>query len=145
MTADDPKFGIPLTVRSDDLNFAQHVAHQNYFIYFQEARIAYLGQFGFSELDICGCAMLIAEASCRYRKELFFGDRLLASCRVVRLNPKTFLMAYSLARDGVLCAEGSTTNLVVEPRQKKVVPLPDGFVAAVRKFEGQSLAAPATP
>lgn len=145
MTADDPKFSIPLTVRSDDLNFAQHVAHQNYFIYFQEARIAYLGQFGFSELDICGCAMLIAEASCRYRKELFFGDRLLASCRVVRLNPKTFLMAYSLARDGVLCAEGSTTNLVVEPRQKKVVPLPDGFVAAVRKFEGESLAAPATP
>jgi YbgC/YbaW family acyl-CoA thioester hydrolase len=145
MTADDPRFSIPLTVRSDDLNFAQHVAHQNYFIYFQEARIAYLGQFGFSELDICGCAMLIAEASCRYRKELFFGDRLRASCRVERLNPKTFVMAYTLARDGDLCAEGSTTNLVVEPRQKKVVPLPDGFVAAVRAFEGRSLAAPPGP
>ncbi|MGD8542146.1 MAG: thioesterase family protein [Desulfobacteraceae bacterium] len=145
MTADDPRFSIPLTVRSDDLNFAQHVAHQNYFIYFQEARIAYLGQFGFSELDICGCAMLIAEASCRYRRELFFGDRLQASCRVVRLTPKTFVMAYSLARDGVLCAEGSTTNLVVAPRQKKVVPLPDGFVAAVRAFEGRSLAAPPGP
>jgi YbgC/YbaW family acyl-CoA thioester hydrolase len=145
MTVDDPRFSIPLTVRSDDLNFAQHVAHQNYFIYFQEARIAYLGQFGFSELDICGCAMLIAEASCRYRKELFFGDRLRASCRVERLNPKTFVMAYTLARDGVLCAEGSTTNLVVDPRQKKVVPLPDGFVAAVRAFEGRSLAAPPGP
>ncbi len=143
MTADDPRVSIPLTVRSDDLNFAQHVAHQNYFIYFQEARIAYLGQFGFSELDICGCAMLIAEASCRYRKELFFGDRLRVSCRVVRLNPKTFVMGYAIGRGGDLCAEGSTTNLVVDPRQKKVVPLPDGFVAAVRAFEGRSLAAPA--
>ena len=143
MTAYDPKFSIPLTVRSDDLNFAQHVAHQNYFIYFQEARIAYLQQFGFSELDICGCAMLIAEASCRYLKELFFGERLSIGCRVVQLKPKVFVMGYTIGRGGVLCAEGATTNLVVDPRQKQVVPLPDGFVAAVRAFEGRSLAASA--
>ena len=142
MTADDPRFSISLTVRSDDLNFAQHVAHQNYFIYFQEARIAYLGQFGFSELDICGCAMVIAEARCRYRRELFFGDRLSVACRVVQLTPKSFVMEHTIDRGGVLCAEGATTNLVVDPRRKKVVPLPDGFVAAIRAFEGRALAAP---
>ena len=142
MTAGDSRFSIQLKVRIDDLNFAQHVAHQNYFVFFQEARIAYLGRFGFSELDICGCAMLIAEARCRYRRELFFGDRLSVACRVAQLNPKSFVMDYTIDRGGVLCAEGATTNLVVDPRRKRVVPLPDGFVAAVRAFEGRFPAAP---
>jgi acyl-CoA thioesterase FadM len=61
---------------------------------------------------------------------------------VVQVNPKAFVMAYTIGRDAALCAEGATTNLVVDPRQKKVVPLPDGFVTAVRAFEGRSLAAP---
>ncbi len=144
MKACDPKFSISLSVRSDDLNFAQHVAHQNYFTFFQEARIAYLQQLGFSEMDICGCGMLIAEASCRYRKELFFGDRLSVACRVVQVKPKAFVMAYAIGRDAALCAEGATTNLLVDPQTKKVVTLPHGFVSAVLAFEGGSLAASAS-
>lgn len=142
MKPPESEFGISLSVRSDDLNYARHVSHQNYFTYFQEARIAYLKRLDFSELDICGYAMVIAEAACRYKKELFYGDPLRVTCRVASLKPKAFVMAYAIFKGDTLCAEGTTTNLCFDNSQKKVVALPQRFVEALMDFEGASLKAP---
>ena len=49
------KFSMPLKVRIGDINYGNHVGHETFFSYFQEARIAYLSRFGFSEIDIGGC------------------------------------------------------------------------------------------
>lgn len=46
------QFSISLTVRAGDLNYGNHVAYYDYLLYFQEARIGYLAQFGCTELDI---------------------------------------------------------------------------------------------
>ena len=135
------RFSISLKVRAGDLNYGNHVGHQNYFLYFQEARIAYLKQFGFSELDIAGCAMMIAEANCRYQKELFLGDNLSIYCRVSRLRKKLFTMEYVIMRtkDSSVCAAGFTTCPCLDYTTKKIVRLPQKFTDAVIDFEGGNL------
>ena len=133
---DDFKFSISLRVRAGDLNFGNHVGHQNYLLYFQEARIAYLDQLGFSELDIDGFATMIAEANCRYKKELFLGDTLSVGARVGRLRKKIYTMEYAILRGQTVCAEGYTAGLCLEKSAKKVVRLPQKFIDAVLNFEG---------
>ena len=138
---DGYKFTISLRVRVGDLNYGNHVGHQNYLLYFQEARIAYLKQFGFSELDIAGRAIMVAEANCRYQKELFFDDKLSIGCRVSRLKKRLFTMEYVIMRlkDKSVCAEGFTTCLCLDNSTKKSVRLPQAFTDAVIGFEAGGL------
>ncbi len=129
-------FSIPMTVRVNDLNYGNHVSHQNFFSYFQESRVAYLNQFGYSELDIDGYGMIMAEASCKYKQALFLNDAIQVACRVVELKSKRFTMAYQIERGAIVCAEGLTINICYDYQAKKVVRLPEEFIRKVKAFEG---------
>lgn len=131
----DCQFSISLTVRVNDLNYANHVAHQNYFSFFQEARIAYLAQLGFSELDIDGYGMILTEATCKYKQQLWMNDTIQVGCRVSALAKKHFIMDYQILKMDSLCAEGRTVNLCYDYSSKKIVDLPQSFVRAVERFE----------
>ncbi|MGD9369578.1 MAG: thioesterase family protein [Desulfobacteraceae bacterium] len=130
------KFSIPLTVRSSDLNYGNHVGYQNYFSYFQEARIAYLNRLGYSELDIEGYGMIVGEANCKYKQELFLNDSIQVTCRTNSIKSKRFVMEYRIFRGDSICAEGFTTNYCYDYQAKTVVRLPAAFVQAVSAFEG---------
>lgn len=135
----DFHFSIPVTVRIGDINYGRHVGYQNYLLYFQEARIAYLSHLGFSELDICGTGMIVSEVTCRYRRELFLGDVIDVGCRISEIRSKAFVMEYRIARSGTVCATGATINLCFDYAAKKVVALPEPFAAAVRSFESATV------
>ena len=131
----DPKFSIPLSVRVNDLNYRNHVSHQNFFSFFEQCRAAYLSQFGYSELDIGGYGMIMAEAGCKYRQALFLNDTLQVGCRVVELKSKSFTMTYQIDRAGVVCAEGFTVNICYDYGTQKTVRLPEEFISRIREFE----------
>lgn len=126
---------IPLRVRVSDLNYGAHVGYQHFLSYFQEARIAYLKKCGYSELDIEGTGMIVGEANCRYKKELLLNDVLEVGCRIGELKSKRFTFQYRIERAGIACAEGSTRNLCFDYEARKVVPLPEAFVRAIKAFE----------
>ncbi len=130
------KFHRNLTVRVNDLNYGNHVGHQTFFSYFQEARVAYLNQFGFSELDMGGCGMIMAEAGCKYKRALFLNDRIRVACAVVELKSKRFTMAYQIERDNIVCAEGFSVNLAFDNQTDRVVRLPEAFIRQIEAFEG---------
>lgn len=130
------KFSIPLTVRVNDLNYGNHVGHQNFFAYFQESRVAYLQQFGFSELGIGDYGMLIAEAGCKYKQALFLNDALQVACRVTEIKSKKFTMAYRISKGEVICAEGFTINICYDYSANKVARLPENFIRQISAFEG---------
>jgi len=133
------KLVIPITVRIGDINYGNHVGHQNFFLYFQEARLAYLRQFGFSELDIFGFGMIICAAECSYKQQLFLGDEIMVGCRISDLKSKRFVMDYRIERTDTLCATGSTNNLCYDYQSKRVVSWPLEFAEAIRQYEGGDL------
>ncbi|AOY59441.1 acyl-CoA thioesterase [Desulfococcus multivorans] len=135
----DFKITRPITVRIGEINYGNHVGYQHYLTYFQEARIAYLAHLSFTEKDIGGYGMMVSEATCRYRRELFLGDRIEVGCRITVIKSKAFVMEYRIEKADTLCASGSTTNICFDFESGKVVPLPEAFTTAVRAFEGYVL------
>ena len=128
-------FAIPLTVRVGDLNYGNHVGHQNFILYFQEARIAYLAQFGCSELDIKGYGMIVSAVQCRYKHELFLGDKIKVCCRVCELKPKRFTMQYQIEKQEIVCATGTTDNICFDYGAKRIASLPAEFIDDIKRFE----------
>jgi len=127
---------VPIKIRISDINYGNHVGYDRYFTFFQEARIAYLNQFGFSELDIGGFGMMVSDAGCRYKRELNMGDAIEVQCRISHLKKKAFVMAYRILRNGKICATGSTTNICYDYHEKKIADWPPAFIRVIREFEG---------
>lgn len=130
------RFSIPYMVRVADVNYGGHVSNAAVLSFFQDARIAYLNQFGYSELDIGGCGIILPEAHVRYLAEMFLGDELRIGVRISELRNSAFVMSYWIERDGKETAQG-TTNLVAYDYQiRKPRRLPEPFREAVTLFEG---------
>ena len=134
------RFSIPMTVRITDLNYANHVGYQNFFSFFQEARIAYLKQFSYSEMDIEGYGMIVGEANCKYKRELYLSDAFQVSCAITELRSKLFVMGYQISKTDTVCAVGFTNNLCYDYQAERVVRLPEPFIYAVTRHEDQKLA-----
>jgi YbgC/YbaW family acyl-CoA thioester hydrolase len=133
------KFFFPIRVDASSINQARHLPHHNYLLFFQKARQAYLQQFGFTEQDIAGKRMFIVEAHCIYKKELFLWDEVIVKCRVNELRPKVFVMGYSIEREGLVCARGTTKSVCVNPDTRKSVPLPKAFVSEIIAYEPKDI------
>ena len=130
------RFSIPYTVRVADINYGGHVSNAAVLSFFQDARIVYLRQFGYSELDIGGCGIILPEAHVRYLAEMFIGDELRIGVRVSELHNSAFFMAYEIERDGTQTARGTTNLMAYDYRVRKPCRLPELFRDAVRNFEG---------
>jgi YbgC/YbaW family acyl-CoA thioester hydrolase len=129
------RFSIPYTVRVADVNYAGHVSNAAVLNFFQDARIAYFKQFGFSELDIGGCGIILPEAHVLYLAEMFLGDELCIGVRINELRNAAFVMAYCIERDGTMMSEGTTNLVAFDYQTRKPRHLPDPFREAVTRFE----------
>ena len=120
-------FFIPYTVRVADVNYGGHVSNAAVLSFFQDARIAYLKQFGYSELDIGGCGIILPEAHVRYLAEMFLGDE---------LRNSAFVMAYRIECGETVTAQGTTNLVAYDYQVRNPRRLPEPFRDAVTLFEG---------
>lgn len=133
-------FTIPYAVRVADVNYGGHVANSAVLNFFQDARIAYLQNLGFTEMDIGdGCGIILPEAQVRYLAEMFLADQLQIGVRIVRLGRSSFVMEYRIERDARVVAEGSTTLVAFHYDSRKPKRLPQVFRQAVAGFEKTAL------
>lgn len=130
------RFYIPYTVRVADVNYGGHVSNAAVLSFFQDARIAYLKQFGYSELDIGGCGIILPEAHVRYLAEMFLGDELRIGVRINELRNSAFVMTYVIERDAMETTRGTTNLVAFDYQIRKPRRLPDAFRHAVTLFEG---------
>lgn len=69
-------FTTELQVRIDDINYGGHLGHDTVFTITHEARVRFFKNHGFSEKDIDGVGIVMADAAAIYKSETFYGDSL---------------------------------------------------------------------
>ena len=131
------RFVMPYDVRVADVNYGAHVSNAAVLSFFQDARIAYLQQFGCSELDIGGCGIILPEAHVKYWAEMFLGDKLNIGVRTELLQKSSFVMMYQIERDGIVTAEGTTNLVAFNYERRRPVRLPKEFQSSVEAFEAE--------
>jgi len=70
------EFSTEIPIRISDVNYGGHMGHDAVLSLIHEARMRFLGAMGFSELDIYGFAIILADAVIVYKSEAFYGDTL---------------------------------------------------------------------
>ncbi|MFL5774339.1 MAG: acyl-CoA thioesterase, partial [Flavisolibacter sp.] len=67
-------FSTLIPVRITDLNYGNHVGNDSMLSILHEARMQFLAQFGYTELEIEGVGIIMSDVSIEFKTEVFYGD-----------------------------------------------------------------------
>lgn len=136
----DFRFFHPLRVSIRDINYGGHVGNDVYLFYYQEGRLAYLKNLGFSELDIGGKSLILVRAEVDFKAELFHGDEIKIFCRISSFKNTSFVMEYLIEKEeAVTASTGQTVLVAFDYEQRKVSRIPEDFKEKVKAFENLQL------
>jgi YbgC/YbaW family acyl-CoA thioester hydrolase len=131
------KFKTEYTISIRDINYGGHVGNDVYLALFQEGRIRYLKNLGFSELNIGNsCGIILVKAEIEFKKELFHGDKIEIKVKINKIKNTSFIMEYEIEKEGSTCATGNTVLVAYDYTEKKIKPVPNIFREKVSIFEG---------
>lgn len=125
-------FSARLPIRITDINYGGHVGNDTVLSLVHEARMQFLLQFGYTEMDFAGTGMIMANAAIEFKSELFYGDIVIASVAVVEFSRIGFELVHklekqsgderktvALARTGMICYDYEKKKIVQVPEEAR--------------------------
>jgi acyl-CoA thioester hydrolase len=131
-------FSTNFPVRITDLNYGAHVGNDTVLSFLHEARVRYLQLFGYSELNLEGIGMIMADVSIIFKAEMYYGDDLMISIQPVEFSRVGFDLIYKIEKksgdQSVLLAMAKTAMVCYDYGTKKVASLPQAARTKLEKF-----------
>ncbi|MFD1414041.1 acyl-CoA thioesterase [Oceanobacillus jeddahense] len=115
-------FYIPVSVRFSETDMYGHVNNVSPFIYFEEARIAYLNHIGFLSKNMRQKdGIIVADLQCNYLKELYFGDDIHVYVKTASVGNTSFDIHYKVMKEEevILTARGRLVYIDTEKKAPK--------------------------
>lgn len=129
-------FTCQLPVRITDLNYGNHVGNDRILALVHEARMQYLAQFGWTELQFAGASLIMADAAIEFKAELFYGDTLRVHVTPANLSRISFDLFYLLEKQSgeawTTVARVKTGMVCFDYQKKKVTGLPDAAINSLQ-------------
>ena len=130
-------FSTTIPVRITDLNYGKHVGNDTILSMIHEARVQYLRQLGYGELDLAGVGVIMSDVGIEFKSELFYGDEVLVSVAAGDLSKISFDLYYKLEKRAadktILVATAKTGMVCYDYGKKKVAAIP---LEVVDKLKG---------
>lgn len=122
-------FAIP--VRISDINYGNHLGNDAFVSIIHEARVQWLQQHGFTELNIEGAGLILADLAVEFKHEGFYGDVIEVAISAGEISKVSFELYYHLSvkrnNDTVILAFAKTGMVCYNYAAKKVTALPGKF------------------
>ena len=124
-------FETELTIRTTDLNFANHVGNDNFVSLMQEARTRFFMDLGYSDLDVEGKGTIIADLAVVYKSQSFYGERLKFELGAGDFNKYGCDIFYRVtnAENQKLVLEAKTGIIFFDYEKNNVTTIPEGFMS----------------
>ncbi|GGO88948.1 thioesterase [Marinobacterium nitratireducens] len=122
-------FTTELPVRISDINYGGHLSNDAMLSLIHEARVRFLNQYHYSELDIEGIGLVMTDSTIIYKAEGFHGDVLQVDVTVSDLEKYGFDFYYLLSnkKSAVEVAHARTGMVFFDYSRRKVQEIPQGF------------------
>lgn len=136
----DFRFFMPLHIRWNDLDPLGHVNNVWYIDYFQTGRGAYMNAAS-ETWDWFQNMFVIAHISCDYYKEIPMGVKFpRIGVRATLIGNKSFVLEYVIVSEDaagvpILHASGSSTQVLVDVKASKSIPIPNWLRDELKAYE----------
>jgi len=91
-----PIFIAQIPLRITDMNYGNHLGNDVVLSIIHDARMQYLASLGYTELEIGGCGMIMADVMIAYKSEGYYGDVLKVEIFADEITSRSFDFMYKL-------------------------------------------------
>jgi acyl-CoA thioesterase FadM len=122
-------FATKLRIRITDLNYGNHVGNDAFLALIHEARMQFLQWHGYSELNIGGFGLIMADAAIEFKAELHYADEVDVAVGPGGCSRVAFDLVYRIMvmreSGSQLAALAKTGMVLFDYETKKPVAIPD--------------------
>lgn len=122
---------VTIPVRISDINYGNHVGNDAFASIIHEARVQWLNQHNFTELDIDGVGLIMSDLVIEFKKESFYGDIIEVQLSTEEISGIGFELYYQLFTkrndERVLLVNAKTGMVCYDYINKKVAAIPELF------------------
>ena len=125
-------FSVSIAVRITDINYGGHVGNDSILSLIHEARMMFLHGMGYSETELEGAGLIMADVGIEFKSELFYGDQVIVSVVCSDFSKAGFDMYYKLEKDtpdgrkpvalaktGMVCFDYAKKKISMLPQQAR--------------------------
>jgi acyl-CoA thioester hydrolase len=120
---------IKIPVRITDINYGNHVGNNSFVEIIHEARMQFLSQYGFTELDIAGSSLIMDGLAIEFKNESFYKDLLVVKIFVGEISRVSFELYYSVStvrnNKEIFVAKAKTSMVCFNYNEKNVEAIPE--------------------
>lgn len=129
---------VSIPIRITDINYGNHVSNNSIVEIIHEARVQFLQQNGFTELDVAGTSLIMSELQVEYKNESFYKDILNIDLYCGEILKVTFELYYKIStkRDQktIIIALAKTGMVCYDYKIKKITNLPGELKAVLNSL-----------
>lgn len=127
-------FSTEIKIRITDLNYGGHLGNDSMLSILHETRVRFLKHLGYSEMNVAGIGIIMADAAIQFKTEAFYGERLIIEIAVGDFSRVSFDIYYRVLSGTREVAIAKTGIVFYNYEAKKVAPVPELFKL---KFESK--------
>ena len=124
-------FSTDITLYQSHINFGGHLDNALLLTVVSEARARFFKSLGYSELDVAGAGIIVADAALQYRSEAFHGEVMVVHMDAANFSRKgcdlLWCMNEKVSQREV--ARGKTGIVFFDYATRETVPVPPAFRA----------------
>ncbi len=123
-------FRTEIKVRITDLNYGGHLGNDRALAFAHEARARFLDYYGYSEKDLMGVSLIMADAAVQFKAEAFAGDIIEVLVTPGDFSNKGFDLFF-LMKDNISGKEiirCKTGMVCFDYSNSKICPVPEGLL-----------------
>jgi len=122
-------FKTEIPIRISDINYGGHLGNDAVLSIAHEARLRFLKQHNFTELNVGGSGIIMVDAAVQYKAEGFYGDIILVEIAVADITGVgcDFVYRCTNKNTGTVIAIVKTGIVFYDYDKKKVVSVPEKF------------------
>lgn len=118
-------FSTQIPVRITDLNYGNHLANDKLLSILHEARVLFLANFGYTELDCAGESLIMGDVAIEYKNEAFYGDILNIQVVAGDFTRVGFDLYFLVETETKLIAKAKTGMVTFDYNKRTVVEVPE--------------------
>ncbi len=124
-------FTTDISVRISNINYGNHVGNDALVSIVHEARMQWLAYNNYTELNIGGAALIMADLAVEYKAECFYGDILNIAISIGEITKISFEIFYEIFTSRnckkILIAKVKTGMVCFDYEARKVTNIPENF------------------
>ncbi len=131
---DHSVFETEIPLRISDMNYGNHLGNDAVLSIMHEARVQFFKSLGYTELNVEGAGIIMADAHLVFRSEGFYGDVLTARLSLSPPEGVRFDIFYQLlnSRTGKEIARARTEISFFDYAARKTIAVPEAFAERIR-------------